>query len=211
MQQCLANRATDTREPCKIPCSFCAYVSESCCCSPSPFVHGGGASVPPVPKMMANLSSPSRALFFTPVVRTETLHLDESDSPSSGDSSSETETKSSVPPHLLLLWDFKYFSFSDDDCTHSLIKMDHHSTFGLFSSVGSTLIPLCFFLCVSPLFAAPKGGPHKNHHQHQPRERKKIHLPTFPLFLLFGSVIFHSCWNRSENSHSGSPDLQIRC
>lgn len=74
LQQCLANRATDTREPCKIPCSFCAYVSESCCCSPSPFVHGGGASVPPVPKMMANLSSPSRALFFTPVVRTETLH-----------------------------------------------------------------------------------------------------------------------------------------
>lgn len=102
------------------------------------------------------------------------------------------------PPHLLL-WDFKYFSFSDDDCTNSLIKMDHHSTFGLFSSVGSTLIPLCFFLCVSLLFAAPKGGPHKNHHQHQPRERKKIHLPTFPLFLLFGSVIFHSCWNRSEN------------
>lgn len=87
-------------EPCKIPCSFCAYVSESCCCSPSPFVHGGGASVPPVPEMMANLSSPSRALFFTTVVRTVTLHLDESDSPSFGDSSSLTATKSSTE----LLW-----------------------------------------------------------------------------------------------------------
>lgn len=115
------------------------------------------------------------------------------------------------PPHLLLLWDFKYFSFSDDECTHSLIKMDHLDFRSLL--VGRlNPDPVMFLPVCLTTFRCSKGGASQkppSASAEREKENPFTYISTFPpLRKRNFSLLLESI---GKYSHSGSPDLQIRC